>query len=142
MPQFRCTDSMCGFFGWRFKTPSAIKKHAAQYYQERNQAIVPTSLAKRPRQPGESRPLFGLREPSSVVIGSQAGDIEALPSAATEPALAGGYASTVIQHKQFIDQKTRSSSKNNCSSDTIKRLLSSSKLRNSTAHPLRRWKVP
>jgi len=92
-PQFRRTDSMCGFFGWRFNTPAAIKKHAAQYHQEPNQAIVPTPPAKRPRQPGETRPLFGLRERSSVVIGSQAGDGEPLPPAAIEPALASAYAS-------------------------------------------------
>lgn len=66
LPQYRCSDSMCGFFGWRFSTRAAIKKHAVKYHKKSESVPIPTCLPKRARQSGQSRPLFALKEPSSV----------------------------------------------------------------------------
>ena len=57
VPQFRCTNSECGFFGWTYNTRDALKKHAEQYHQK-DDLLVPNALRRKSIHPHEDKALF------------------------------------------------------------------------------------
>lgn len=65
-PRFRCAEATCGFFGSRFSTRAAAKRHAAQYHDEERTASIPDSLGEASRRSQQDRSLFTLKACYSV----------------------------------------------------------------------------
>ena len=43
-PIFRCTESTCGYYGWTYKTRSAMQKHIGSYHTTEHPANIPNTL--------------------------------------------------------------------------------------------------
>ena len=57
VPQFRCTNSECGFFGWTYNTRGALKKHSEQYHQK-DDLLIPNALRRKSVHPHQEKALF------------------------------------------------------------------------------------
>ena len=44
--RFQCCGVGCGFFGWRFKTKSALRNHDIKYHAKATPQLVPNQLSK------------------------------------------------------------------------------------------------